>query len=118
MELDLPRAQIRRIIQTKLPSGVDDKNFAVGKDAQLAFAESAKVFISYISTTANDICKEGKRQTISAEDVIKAVEELEFTDIAPQLKEYLESEFQLGADSMLSKGDPPHVPCSMPCLRP
>ena len=61
-------------------------------DPSLAFAEAAKVFISYVSTTANDICKEGKRQTISADDVIKAMEELEFNDMVPQLREYLEGD--------------------------
>ena len=91
-DLHLPAAQIKRAVQSKLPQ-IDEKSFALAKDSQLAFAEAAKVFISYISATANDICKESKRQTISAEDVIKAVEELEFADIAPQLKDYLESGF-------------------------
>ena len=90
-DLHLPAAQIKRAIVGKLPT-VDEKHFSISRDASLAFAEAAKVFISYISTTANDICKEGKRQTISAEDVIKAMEELEFTDQVPQLREYLESE--------------------------
>ena len=43
-----------------------------------------------VSSAANDICKDGKRQTISSDDVIKAVEELEFSELVPQLKEYLE----------------------------
>ena len=47
-DLYLPAAQIKRVVSRKLPSG-QDKNFALSKDAQLAFAEAAKVFISYVS---------------------------------------------------------------------
>jgi len=91
VDAELPKAQIKRLVKAKLPGGPDDKETLVNKEALLAFSESAKVFISYISTTANDICKEHKRQTISAEDVIKAVEELEFEQFVPQLKEFLEA---------------------------
>lgn len=89
-DVDLPRAQIKRILQSKLTTGSDAKSLAVSKDAMLAFSESAKVFISYISTTANDIAHESKRQTISAEDVVKAVEELEFAELVAPLKDYME----------------------------
>lgn len=89
-ELDLPRAQIKRCVLAKIAGGTDDKRFSVSKDALLAFSEAAKVFVSLVSTTANDVCKESKRQTISAEDVLKAVEELEFGEILPELTEFLE----------------------------
>ena len=149
-DLHLPAAQIKRVVCSKLPPGSDEKNVSLSKDAQLAFSEAAKVFISYVSarlrfpiclmhaplsesmlprsmipwatmlrspwthiphilippnipflnlfthahlqvsSAANDICKDGKRQTISSDDVIKAVEELEFSELVPQLKEYLE----------------------------
>lgn len=38
----------------------------------------------------NDICKEAKRQIISIEDVFTALEDLEFTELLPPLKESLE----------------------------
>ena len=103
-DVDLPRAQIKRILQSKLTTGSDGKSLAVSKDAMLAFSESAKVFISYISTTANDIAHESKRQTISAEDVVKAVEELEFAELVAPLKEYMEGAWAAWACSLL--GDP------------
>lgn len=102
-DVDLPRAQIKRILQSKLTTGSDAKSLAVSKDAMLAFSESAKVFISYISTTANDIAHESKRQTISAEDVVKAVEELEFAELVAPLKEYMEGAW---ACSLLSDPSP------------
>lgn len=40
--------------------------------------------------SANDICKESKRQTINAEDVFKALEEIEFPEFVEPLKASLE----------------------------
>ena len=39
---------------------------------------------------ANDICRESKRQIISAEDVLKAVDEIEFPEFMDSLKIALE----------------------------
>lgn len=50
------------------------------------------MFISYITAAANDTCKEKKRQTLTADDVFSALEELEFQEILPQLKEAFEGE--------------------------
>ena len=40
---------------------------------------------------ANDFCKEGKRQTISAQDVIAAMKELEFDEFVEPLERFLEA---------------------------
>jgi len=44
---------------------------------------------------ANDICKESKRQIISAEDVFKALEETEFSEFVRPLKASLEGRLLL-----------------------
>jgi DNA polymerase epsilon subunit 3 len=36
--------------------------------------------------SANEICRESKRQTINADDVLKAVEELDFPEFCEPLK--------------------------------
>ncbi len=56
----------------------------------LAFAESAKVFINYVTAAANDACKEAKRQTMSEADVLTALEELQFGELLPELRHSLE----------------------------
>ena len=43
--------------------------------------------------TGNDICKDAKRQIISIEDVYTALEDLEFQELLPPLKESLEGDF-------------------------
>lgn len=49
-----------------------------------------QVFISFITATANDVCKEKKRSTINADDVFQALEDVEFADLLPALKKSYE----------------------------
>ncbi|XP_010927748.1 DNA polymerase II subunit B4 [Elaeis guineensis] len=93
---ELPRAIVRRVVKDKLAelssegAGGGEEELKVHKDALLAFAESARIFIHYLSATANDICKESNRQTINAEDVIRAIEEIEFPEFIEPLRISLE----------------------------
>lgn len=43
-----------------------------------------------ITCRANDICKESKRQTINADDVLKAIEEIDFPEFVGPLKASLD----------------------------
>jgi DNA polymerase epsilon subunit 3 len=45
------------------------------------------VFVSYLASTANDIAKEHKRQTISQDDVFRALEDLEFGELVDPLRD-------------------------------
>ncbi|GMH32863.1 hypothetical protein BSKO_00697 [Bryopsis sp. KO-2023] len=94
-EAELPKIHVKRIVKSKLSElldGGDDnkKSLALNKDALLAFSESARVFIWYVTSTANDICREAKRQTVGADDVLRALDDLDFGDFVPQLREVLE----------------------------
>lgn len=96
-DVALPAGVVKRVVKAKLAElSAGDKDFALNKDAVTALAESAKVFISYITSTANDICKEKKRQTIGVEDVFSALEDCDFTEMVAPLREALQ-----GALSML-----------------
>lgn len=61
----------------------------------LACSEAAKLFIHYLAATANDACKDAKRQTVSADDVLTALDDLEFGELAEPLKAALEGESRL-----------------------
>ncbi|KAK7263408.1 hypothetical protein RJT34_30997 [Clitoria ternatea] len=87
---ELPRTIVRRVVKDKLSRCSEDGEISINKDALLAFSESARIFIHYLSATANDICKESKRQIISADDVFKALEETEFPEFVRPLKASLE----------------------------
>ncbi|XP_047052113.1 uncharacterized protein LOC124657638 [Lolium rigidum] len=84
---ELPKTIVRRLVKDKLAqiagAGADGEGGAeviVNKDAMAAFSESARIFIHYLSATANDMCKDAKRQTINAEDVFKALDEIDFPE--------------------------------------
>ncbi|KAG6761900.1 hypothetical protein POTOM_035141 [Populus tomentosa] len=84
---ELPKAIVRRVVKDTLSRcSPEDSDINVHKDALLAFSESARIFIHYLSATANDICKESKRQTMNADDVFKALEDIEFPEFVGPLK--------------------------------
>ncbi|CAI9785058.1 unnamed protein product [Fraxinus pennsylvanica] len=88
---ELPKAIVRRLVKDKL-SQLSDSEISVFREALEAFSDSARIFVHYLSATANDICKESKRQTINAEDVFKALEEIEFSDYVGPLRASLEGQ--------------------------
>lgn len=91
-EADLPRSNVRRIVKQKLTElkGTSGNDIHLNRDALTALGEAARVFIHLLSATANDICLEQKRQTISVDDVLGALEDLEFSDLISELEESIE----------------------------
>ena len=96
-DADLPKALLKRLIKARLQEvdrskgGDGTRDYQVNKDALLAFGEAGKLFIHYLTATANDICKDAKRQTISADDVVAALADLEFEELVEPLKAALEA---------------------------
>ncbi|CAN1171369.1 DNA polymerase II subunit B4 [Linum perenne] len=86
---ELPKAMVRRVVKEALSQFSPDADFNIHKGSLLAFCESARIFIHYLSATANDISKESKRQTINAEDVLKALDEIEFPEFVAPLRSSL-----------------------------
>ncbi|KAM7522595.1 hypothetical protein LguiA_012497 [Lonicera macranthoides] len=93
---ELPKTIVRRIVKDKLSqmssASKEGTDISVLREALQAFSESSRIFIHYLSATANDVCKENKRQTINAEDVFKALEEIEFPEFVEPLRAYLEGD--------------------------
>lgn len=87
----LPASFIKKLVKAKLAElgGSDKGEVALQKEAVAAFGEAAKIFIHYLTFTANEFCHEAKRSTINAEDVLKAVEEIEFSEFLEPLRESL-----------------------------
>lgn len=48
---ELPKAIVRRIVKDKLSDCSDDGDININKDSLLAFSESARIFIHYLSAT-------------------------------------------------------------------
>merc|ERR1719453_1180453 len=116
-EFEPPQACVQRIIKGVLPD-----NCQITKESKAAFAKAAGIFIIYLTTCANDFCKENRRSTISSVDIITAIKELEFHDLIGPLEEFLEhyrkdstakkekaasSTSMANADSFAAEEDPP-----------
>jgi len=86
IEFEPPLACVRRILKNTLPSSTN-----VGKDASAAYARAAGIFVIYITACANDFARENRRQTITANDVLAAIKELDFDEFTPQLLSFLEN---------------------------
>ncbi|CAL4112455.1 unnamed protein product, partial [Meganyctiphanes norvegica] len=84
-DLNLPNAVITRIIKDTLPEGV-----AVAKEARSAIAKAASVFVLYATSTSNSIAQKNKKKTVSAQDVLNAMKEMEFEKFTGPLEESLE----------------------------
>lgn len=80
-DLNLPNSVVTRIIKEALPDGVN-----VSKDARLAISKAASVFVLYATSCANTFAVQHKRKTISANDVLDAVKEMEFDTFLEPLK--------------------------------
>eukprot|EP00951_Prasinocladus_malaysianus_P028879 scaffold264761_cov23-Prasinocladus_malaysianus.AAC.1 len=95
MDTELPKAQVKRLVKTALQefSADSSKDFTMSKDALLAFSESAKLFVHYLTATANDVCKDAKRQTISANDVFTALDDMDFGELTQPLRQAMEGTF-------------------------
>eukprot|EP00890_Picochlorum_soloecismus_P000513 jgi/Picsp_1/1462/NSC_04941-R1_protein len=100
-EIDFPRSVLKRLVKEKMKEFLTEESedpnkekriqdAQISKEALMAFNEAAKLFIYYVTSTANDICRESKRQTISAEDVFRALGEIDFEEFVNPLRDSLQ----------------------------
>jgi DNA polymerase epsilon subunit 3 len=105
----LPLAHVKRVVRSKLAEvageggaggGADKakKEVTVQKEALAALAEAGRMFIHYLTGTANELCQESKRLTINADDVLRALDEIEFSEFAEPLRETLAGACDAGDD--------------------
>jgi histone H3/H4 len=94
-EISLPASVVKRIAKSALASRqvagpeASKKNGQVAKDAIANLSQAAKVFISYVTAIAHDICKERSRSTVALQDVIQALEDLEFENFVAAVESKL-----------------------------
>ncbi|XP_027165629.1 DNA polymerase epsilon subunit 3-like [Coffea eugenioides] len=87
---ELPKTIVLRLVKDKLSQLSAESEISVFREALQAFSESGRIFIHYLTAAANDICKESNRQIINAEDVFKALEEIDFPEFVQSLRAFLE----------------------------
>ncbi|XP_033732533.1 DNA polymerase epsilon subunit 3-like [Pecten maximus] len=85
-DLNLPNAVVTRIIKDAIPDGVN-----VSKEARLAISKAASVFVLYATSCSNNFALKGKRKTITAQDVMSAMDDMEFEHFVEPLQQCLDS---------------------------
>ena len=88
-DLNLPNSVVSRIIKEALPP-----NCKVSKEAQAAVAKAASVFVLYATSCANNVALKSHRKTIHGNDVIKAMDDMEFEKFIKPLENSLECKFK------------------------
>ena len=81
---DLPHAAVKRLIA----SG----GAPASAEAVRALAAAAQVFVHYLAFAADGACKGARRQTLSAGDVLAALDELELGGVARRVRERLDQQ--------------------------
>jgi len=85
-DLNLPTAVITRMVKEVLPEGIN-----ISKEARAAISKSASVFVLYATSCANNLAQKNKRKTLTANDVMDALDEMEFPSFLEPLKESLDA---------------------------
>ncbi|KAI0260090.1 histone-fold-containing protein [Gloeopeniophorella convolvens] len=93
---ELPRALVTRIAKSAVPD-----NVKLQKDTVLSLVKGATVFINYLGA-AHEVSTSKQHKSISASDVLKALELIEFADLIPPLQ----AELQVYRDLAKSKKSP------------
>lgn len=84
-DLNLPVTAIIRIAKEVLPP-----NVIISKEAKTALARAASVFILYVSNQATTIATSRIKKTISAQDVLEALSQVDFECLIEPLQQLLE----------------------------
>ncbi|KAH9507389.1 DNA polymerase epsilon subunit 3 [Bulinus truncatus] len=107
-DLNLPNAVVSRIIKEAIPEGVN-----VSKEARLAISKAASVFVLYATSCSNNFALKNKRKTITAQDVLNAMEDMEFEQFIEPLQQCQEA-FRL--EKLEKKKEKAHKPVAPPAV--
>ncbi|KAH6628625.1 histone-fold-containing protein [Chaetomium tenue] len=83
-DLSLPKATVQKIVGEILSGS---SGIAFSKEARDVLIECCVEFITLISSEANDISEKEAKKTIACDHIIKALDQLGFTDYIPAVLE-------------------------------
>ncbi|KZT01966.1 histone-fold-containing protein [Laetiporus sulphureus 93-53] len=82
--------ELPRSLVTKLARSGMSENMKMQKEVVLSLQKSSTVFINYLAATAHEVASSKQHKSISASDVLKALELLEMGDMVPMLQKELQ----------------------------
>ncbi|KAJ6455840.1 histone-fold-containing protein [Mycena sanguinolenta] len=96
---ELPKSLVTRIARSALP-----ENVKMQKETVLSLIKGSTVFINYLGATAHDVALSKQHKSISASDVLKALEMIEFGDLVDKLQAELTVYRELAKTDKSKKG--------------
>ncbi|KAG5652898.1 hypothetical protein H0H81_003159 [Sphagnurus paluster] len=78
---ELPKSLVAKIAKSAIP-----ENAKLQKETVLSLVKGSTVFINYLAATAHDVAVSKQHKSISASDVLKALETIEFGDLVDKLQ--------------------------------
>ncbi|KAF8212498.1 histone-fold-containing protein [Mycena galopus ATCC 62051] len=96
---ELPKSLVTRIARSALP-----ENVKMQKETVLSLIKGSTVFINYLAATAHDVALSKQHKSISASDVLKALEMIEFGDLVDKLQAELTVYRELAKTDKTKKG--------------
>merc|ERR1712168_582103 len=85
-DIEIPLSIITKIVKESLPQGVK-----VSQESRVAIAKAASIFVLYCTSSANNLVMENKGKTLRDIDILSAIQEMDFGEFIPKLKENLEA---------------------------
>ncbi|KAK0463816.1 histone-fold-containing protein [Desarmillaria tabescens] len=82
---ELPKSLITKIARSAIP-----ENAKLQKETILSLVKGSTVFINYLAATAHDVALSKQHKSISATDVLRALEVMELGDLVQNLQEELQ----------------------------
>ncbi|KAI0338748.1 histone-fold-containing protein [Trametopsis cervina] len=83
---ELPKSLVTRMARSTLPD-----NTKLQKEMLHAVSNGSTVFVNYLAATAHDIAAGKQHKSVSASDVLKALEMIEMGDMVAKLNEQLQA---------------------------
>lgn len=97
-----PRSTILKLARSITLDEDNQNNMTLAKDSLLALQRSATVFVSYMLFHSKQVSKANGRKTVTAQDIMAALERAEFAGFLPEVKQRL-AEFESMAKAKKQK---------------
>ncbi|PPR04883.1 hypothetical protein CVT26_012724 [Gymnopilus dilepis] len=82
---ELPKSVVMKIAKSAIPD-----NVKLQKETVLSLVQGSSVFVNHLVATAHDVAVSKQHKSISASDVLKALETIEFGDMVQTLQDDLQ----------------------------
>lgn len=88
-DLNLPNTSVTRLIKEAIPADVK-----ISSECRVALARATSVFVLYLTSAATTAAQQKNQKSLTADHVLKGLEEIEFESFIEPLKGELESKYR------------------------